>query len=143
MAQDLTSPHIDFDSAALPGGPGLLQVLASDGLHTSQVVLEPISLTDKPPQVGIIMPVMGMVYRSNQPLTLAGMGSDLEDGALPDGAFNWISSEDGLLGVGRVLYLDQGLSPGRHVLTLTVYDTVEQTASQTVEITIAPQVHTK
>ena len=74
-------------------------------------------------------------------VVLQGLGSDLEDGHLPDEALAWSSNRQGALGVGPSLALTT-LQPGLHTITLTVMDAGGQTASTSVKLFVCHRVFT-
>ena len=67
----------------------------------------------------------GKVVAPGDLLLATGMGSDLEDGTLPDEALAWSSDRQGVLGSGPSLAVNT-LQPGRHTITLTVHDSAGQ-----------------
>ena len=74
-------------------------------------------------------------WQEGVPNSLAASSSDIEDGWLPDSAFQWSSSQDGSLGQGRILY--RSLSAGTHTITVTATDADQQTAKAETTITVA------
>jgi hypothetical protein len=59
---------------------------------------------------------------------LTAIAYDPEDGLLPENSLTWTSDRDGQLEHGRQVKL-QKLSPGTHVITLTVTDSQGRTAT--------------
>jgi len=70
-------------------------------------------------------------------LWLQGHGYDLEDGTLPDSAYHCSSARDGDLDAGATNLVI--LSPGPHVITLTVTDSDGNTAVETIRISAGSQ----
>src|SRR6266545_264172 len=67
------------------------------------------------------------------------MGSDLEDGTLPDEALAWSSDRQGVLGSGPSLAINT-LQPGLHTITLTVHDSAGQAATTTAQVFVGIRV---
>ncbi len=65
-----------------------------------------------------------------------GVGMDVEDGALTGASLVWTSDVDGMLGTGAMLTAT--LTPGPNVVTLTATDSMGNTGTDTVTLTITP-----
>jgi len=129
-----------LDAASLPGGEWLLRVLASDGLHTGEARLAaPVHVPGKGPDIYLASPFDGSIYPAGQAVVMRGFAADMEQEELPEEAFSWSSNLDGPLGTGSQLW-GVPLQAGQHQLTLTVTDADGNSASETVNITVAPSV---
>lgn len=149
------SLEIDFDN--LPGADSAkIRVVASDGVNTSQATYpRTFAVPRKSPQVNLSQTQIHDISSSNvtngagtdprkreismsatQSLILQGSAFDWEDGPITaPQAFQWTSDRDGSLGYGQWVILRQ-LSPGRHVLTLTVYDSDKMEGRASIQITV-------
>jgi len=112
-------------------------VLANDGLNTGEDTSDAtFTVVRKLPTAFIISPEGVTTLFPNQPITFEGVGDDLEDGVLEGASLTWSSDIDGVLGTGRRLLVDD-LSTGSHVITLTVRDSDENTATATVGVDVS------
>ena len=120
--------HLTASSVVIPleelGGTtqGKVRVIASDGVNTGQGDSAGFfTVPNQPPTVQILTPVEGEVFGYGQEALLTGVAADLEDGAPPDGAFQWHSDRDGALGSGPApdVVLE---TVGTHLITLQVTD---------------------
>ena len=89
---------------------------------------------NNPPVAEINTPQDGATYDAGALVRLSGHGSDPEDGRLPEESTVWTSSRDGALGTGW--NLDRVLSPGTHVISLTVTDSGGLSDTASVEIMV-------
>jgi len=131
-----------FDPANLPGalpGRGLVRLRVGDGLNVSETdaVIESMFMLGNPPDVHIISPNAD-TYLQGATLVLHASGWDMEDEYLPNGSFQWSSSLDGPIGVGRLLSFGR-LSPGAHVITLVGVDSDGNASMRTIPVTITPR----
>jgi hypothetical protein len=126
------------DTANLPGGEQcLFRVWASDGLNTGHDVSDAaFAVGRKPPEAVIAAPEEGATLRPAEPLALWGLGSDPEDGPLPDAALTWTDSISGTLGTGSEVELPQGLGRGWHTITLTARDSDGMTGTDSVQVCV-------
>ena len=142
LAEGLTNQSFAVDADSLAGGSDArIRVVATDGVNIGYDETDaPIVVPDKAPYALITNPVSGQIIAPGNLLVLQGTGTDLEDGGLPDSALHWSSSRDGSLGNGPSLGLTS-LSPGAHVITLTVMDSHGQTISASVSIFVGHGVY--
>ena len=91
----------------------------------------------KPPEAFITYPAEGASFMPGVSLFLQGTAYDLEDGVLPDSAYHWTSDKDGDLDTGASNLVI--LSPGPHVITLTVTDSDGNTAVKTIRLSAGSQ----
>jgi len=131
---DLNDTSCTFTSSNLPGGDQcLVKVVATDGLNTGYDVSDSFfTISDKAPFVSIISPRNGDVYQVGDEVLLQGIAYDLESTEL---TVQWTSSEDGILGSGEELLIDE-LSQGEHTITFTVIDSTSKKAEEEVKIKI-------
>jgi hypothetical protein len=121
LATSLTGTSLSLNTNQLPGGSGLLRVVASDGFLSGQDTSGAIGVPLHAPSAQIVLPYPNQVFYPTQQVVLQGTAYDLEDGTLGDQAFEWSSSIDGVLGTGASLSTAE-LSTGHHVITLKVTD---------------------
>ena len=88
------------------------------------------------PAVNITSPNNNYQAIYYEKITLAGIATDLQDGSLPDSAFNWTSNIDGYLGSGTTLITN--LSPGAKIITLIVTDSEGYKGTDTISLGILP-----
>ena len=114
---------------------------ASDGLNTGYDDTDtPVQIERKKPQVTIDSPVGNRSYSFEELIPLEGSFSDRED--LPpydDIQFVWTSDRDGVIGNGQNTSV-VGLTPGRHVITLTVTDRDGMTGECSITIFVGEQI---
>jgi hypothetical protein len=130
------SAIVDFD--AVPGSPALLlRIVANDGVHSAVDVSDgSYVVAPKPPIVELQAPADGSVFYQAEPVAAAANAFDWEDGATVDPtAFHWSSDRDGDLGSG-LWTVFSNLSPGEHLLTVSVTDSSGAAASDSVHITV-------
>ena len=108
-------------------------VTDSAGVKTTASVRFQV-LSNTTPSIGISSPGDGSVFTAGQVLTFGGYASDPEDGSLSH-LIAWTSNIDGSLGTGASLSSSQ-LTPGQHVISATVTDSVGAiaTAQATIQI---------
>ncbi len=137
LASGLSNSSLALMVDSLAGGSnGRFRVVASDGVNTGFDETDGlITVPDKAPFAVITHPVAGQSFLPGALVVLQGMGTDLEDGTLPDGALTWSSDRQGILGNGPSLPVNS-LAPGRHVITLAVSDSQGQTTTEIATIFI-------
>lgn len=112
-----TDQEVDFDRLA-GGDRCRLRVLATDGVNTTEAVSEPFNRPVQPCYAMIVEPENGTAYARDDPVRLRGQGWYLEEREPEFDQLDWMSSVDGPLGQGAILWVS-GLSPGAHTITLT------------------------
>jgi hypothetical protein len=148
LATGIEAHSLPIDLSALPRAEGTprLEVLVSDGLRTSRSVVDlpatppgaaPKSATGAP-WIHVVSPNDGTTHPQGATIVLHAAGFDLEDRMLDGPDLVWSSSQDGIVGHGRLTSVAD-LAPGVHVLTLTGTDSSSRTSSDGVTITIAPR----
>jgi len=124
LTSGLKDTSLVVDPAKIPGSTNegaYVRVLVSDGFNTV-VSLDngPFAVPGKPPKVITDSPVSGQTFGFGDIIPLKGYGFDLEDGRIPESAFEW-SFEGGILGNGSAIDVVR-LGPGDHMITLTATD---------------------
>lgn len=124
----------ELDTDQLPGCEACrLRVLVHDGWDSGEGELDqPFSVADKPPRIALSAPEEGLSFEQGQSFVLLATTYDLEDGVLE--GVRWVSDRDGELGVGHSLVVS--LSRGTHTITATVADSINQSASASLNLTI-------
>jgi hypothetical protein len=136
LAANLQDTSFTFDGDYLPGSDhGVIRVLATDGFNTTQVDSNQVKVAAKAPLISISSPAEGASFNAGTSVVLQGVGTDLLDGAILSGNFNWNSDRDGNLGNGSPLILTN-LSTGAHTITLQVTNSSGLSASATVHIIV-------
>ncbi len=139
LAVNLTTNSYDWNTAKAPGTTnGLIRVLASDGVNTSQDDSDAVfTVAAKSPEVGILSPNDQATFVAERLVILDGEAYDAEDGSMPDSALTWSSDKDGELGTGRKVSSDS-LSVGAHVISLVAVDSAGNRGTANIALTILP-----
>jgi hypothetical protein len=138
LATQLAATQLTLDTDNLPGGSGMLRVLASDGLLSGQDTSGAFNVPLHTPDAQIIQPLENQVFFPTQQVALQGTAYDLEDGSLGDDAFQWSSSINGDLGSGASLNTAE-LSTGVHIISMVVTDSDAMTTQVQRTIEISPE----
>jgi len=136
LAQDVpeTSLAVDFDQ--LPGSnTALISVSGSDGVNTGTATSAAFSVARKMPTADIALPENGQNEPIGEPVFFEGYGYDLDDGVLPSQRHVWTSNRDGQLAIGKE-FASSNLSPGTHVVELTVTDVDGNSAMASVTVNV-------
>jgi len=139
LGANLTDTGIKVNTAHVAGGQAaLVRVFATDGFNTTSATSPGTFTVDgHAPEVYIGSPDDGLTLTQGDPLVLHAYGTDVEDGPLPEGSFEWASSADGALGGGDLIVTDS-LSVGAHDITVTGQDAQGNTATYSVKLTVQP-----
>jgi hypothetical protein len=137
LVTGLTESSLNVEVDALAGTEdGRFQVVATDGVNIGMDETDgPISIPTKDPEAVIVDPQEGMRFSPGALVVLQGIGTDLEDGLLPDEALQWSSDLQGDLGVGPIVPINT-LTSGEHLITLRVTDSDGQEGIGAVSIVI-------
>lgn len=139
----------DRDAADLGTGESLMVTLPTSGDHVitctatdseGNTGASSITITSVSPRAEIWHPGDGETRPAASAIPFTGRGFDLEDGALPASALVWTSDLDGVLDTsgGTPENFSATLSAGTNVVTLTVTDSMGNTASASITLTITP-----
>ncbi|GAB4274006.1 MAG: hypothetical protein Kow0092_29370 [Deferrisomatales bacterium] len=142
LAQEEGIFQYEVDPSALPGGDrekggetALIRVVATDGFHTATDDSDaPFVVPTQPPQVEILEPADGTEVRPGQRLRFRGTAADAEDETLLDEAHVW-SFDDTVFGTGPEV--EAVLPPGRHTVSLTVFDRDGEAGADAVQVLVA------
>ena len=138
LATELAETKLTLDTDHLPGGSGMLRVLASDGMLSGQDTSGTFAVPLHAPDAQMIQPAENQVFYPTQQVVLQGTAYDLEDGSMGDEAFEWSSSINGDLGSGATLSTAE-LSTGVHIISMTVRDSDAMTTEVVRTIEISPE----
>jgi len=137
MANPNTSLRVDARDLA-GGSQCMLRVIASDGLQCGIDTSDSFVIPNNSPVAVIVGLNEGDRLIFGQPLTITGIGHDLEDGMLSDAQLQWnISGPDSLSPSGDQVSLAP-LSPGSYTAVLTVTDSAGASGSNTVHFEVLP-----
>ncbi|MBI1382903.1 MAG: hypothetical protein GC161_17655 [Planctomycetaceae bacterium] len=148
LASGLTATATRVDFSQLPeavSGASFLELLVSDGLHTTSVrqpwhpVAATFNSTGNAPWAEILSPDNGTTWRKGATVILHSSGWDLEDRGLSGNSIQWSSSVDGPLGVGRVTSV-ANLSVGSHVISVTATDSRGMSTVKSVTVNVTDRV---
>lgn len=138
LAQELHEPHWVVSTELLAGAPGsgVVRVLASDGVNSSEGRVGTLTVPPHDPEVFVLSPADGALFAKDRAIELQGFAIDRDDQQVTDRGLAWTSDRDGELGLGPTVVLT-GLSPGSHRITLTAHDSDGNQAQHTVRIGVA------
>ena len=135
LAIDLTEPAFEVALAPLGGGERCrLQIAAHDGFNSVYRQTDAFAVPLRAPEATILAPSDGTIVEAGRRVLLRGEGHSPQEGSLPHESVRWSSDRDGELGTGKRFYAK--LSPGRHLVTLTVTDARGVPASAGVTVII-------
>ena len=140
LETQLTNIVIDetFLSSLAGSDQARLKIIVSDGANTAEDISDAVFFTpNNAPQAVILLPANQASFQHGQQVTLSGAALDKEDGAIGDAGMTWSSDLDGSLGSGHELKLTD-LSPGTHLISLTVTDSGGEQHTASLSITIQP-----
>ena len=134
IATNITNTQLIIHPSKLPGGSeAKIRVVATDGVNTSVDESDgSFEVYSKKPEAFIFAPTHNSSSLPKAGLYLHGYAYDLEDGALGESSYSWKSNIDGDLGTGSLVLVN--LSPGEHMITLTVKDSDGNKSTATTSI---------
>lgn len=141
---DDAPPPVDMGTGPVDAGPMDANVDTDLGTTDDAGATDDLGVTDDAgpgvdagppsPVATINHPADGETRPPSVPFV--GVGVDIEDGALTGASLVWTSDVDGMLGTGAMLTAT--LTPGTNVVTLTATDSMGNTGTDTVTLTITP-----
>lgn len=136
LASGITDTKLQVDYDLLPGSQGqaLVRVLVSDGINSGEAISEFFSVSMKSPHAEIRFPKDHAIYAAGELIWLQGFAFDYDE-ELPENSAQWVSNRDGLLGIGHDLPVTS-ISPGSHLITLTVTDSAGNQTQDTITISV-------
>lgn len=142
-----TNTQLNVDMSTMPGGElGQLQVIASDGLHTTSATVGPINVAKHVPSAYVmddhyngLSIELGTSAAQSETVVLRGYGYDAEDGPLTGTSLQWqISGPTTRTGDGEQFSLI-GLPPGTYQVRLTAQDSDGNQSIANTTLTISPK----
>ncbi len=141
MTSGSEETEAEFDISFWPGTEqGMVRVMVTDGVNTSQDVTGPFTVTTKAPIVFVAAPEDGSGVLPETPILFTASGYDPEDGPMEGDVFSWSSDRDGELGRGEDVFVPE-LSLGWHEITVTASDSDGHTATDTIRIYVGNRVY--
>ena len=118
VRSEYPSTSIVLDARTLSGsnGQARIRVTASDGFLSTSATSAAFSIARHAPEVHIVQPTDGTVFPLGVAINLEAEAFDLEDGRLPDSAFEWTMSSLSPSPTGPMTSL-VGLNPGIYSIT--------------------------
>ncbi len=139
VSQSTTETSVQIPRANLTAGTaGRFRVWASDGIHTATAVSNPpFTVPNAPPEVRIVEPDADFTIMVGQGLSLRAIAYDADTGSLDNAQVEWASNLDGPLGTGAQTVALLGV--GTHTITVTAWDTEDDSASDIVRVQVLPE----
>ncbi len=136
-----TQTTVDFsDLAGSRGATARFRITVTDGVNAAEAVSEPFSVAPKAPEVEIETPDSNATFAVGIPVSLQGIGYDLQDEDLTgNDQLVWTSDIQGELGKGDLLNLTN-LKLGKHTITLKATNSFNLSGTASVVVTIAQAV---
>lgn len=118
VARGLTGLSHRVDLSQMPvGGRGVLHLVASDGVRSSEIEVAPIDVPARPPTAHILAPSPGTCVPFGQPLSVLGCCLDMGGQPCAPDPISW-SLDGEVFARGTPVAALDGLRPGAHHLTL-------------------------
>jgi len=141
MTSGIEETQVELDTSFWPETEqGMMRVLVTDGVNTSQDVTGPFTVTAKAPVVSVTSPETGSGVQPETPILLTASGYDPEDGPMEGDVFSWTSDQDGDLGSGEEVFMPE-LSPGWHEITVAATDSDDNTTTDTIRVYVGHWVY--
>ena len=141
LSKSLSDYYFDSDNAEYAGSAGNYTVILTVEDSIGQTASKNFTVTvseqpvDNIPVADINSPSDGSSFIAGDVISFIGSATDHEDGNLTAGSLVWTSNIDGQLGTG-ININKSDLSIGNHIITLTAYDSYNNTGSYSVSIAV-------
>jgi len=143
----ISGRSLDINTTDLAGGAEtLIQVIASDGIHTATATAGPFEIRRHAPKAFILerdsrepslhSPV---TLLQSDVMSLHGIGYDPEDGPLAPATLNWKLTGQVKAAGNGALFQVEGLPPGRFVATLSAQDSDGNRTHTKAAVTVLPK----
>jgi hypothetical protein len=134
----ISATELVVDLDRLPSGDQcILQVLATEGIRTSETHTPPFRTHRKAPELVIASPTDGAVFERGDVVTFIGDCFSPDTGSIASKSLVWRSDKAGKLGSGHQLRL-RSLAPGRHRISLSATEATDAVSIE-IEITAPPR----
>ena len=147
LGSQTSEQSFSVETAGLPGGSeALVEVIASDGVHSTAAIAGPFRMPYHAPQVAILdsayQPIDGgfpAAVLQSETTHLRAQAYDTEDGMLSGTALQWrVTGPVSRFATGEKLHLE-GLPPGSYQATLQATDSNGARAQAVTVLTVAPK----
>lgn len=137
LTTELPNTWLTIDPDTLPGTvTGLVKVIASDGFYTTEDISDAnFTILSKSPTANIVSPQNGSKETIGSVLTFISQGNDPEDSTILESNYRWTSNLDGEFGTSKSIQTNN-LTPGIHLITLTVTDSDGNSTSDSINLEI-------
>lgn len=125
-----------FVKNSLSVGEHVITATATDTDGGEQSASVTIKVQNNPPRVIVTSPIDNSTHTYSKPITFVATVSDTEESILTGDSVVWESDKDGFLGFGTSFNRDS-LSVGDHEITVTATDSLGETGSDTISITVS------
>lgn len=141
VQRNITTTTFTLDASTLRGSSqARLRVIANDGALTGvDTSGAPFSVPNHLPSVEITRPADGERLRMQGATYLTARASDVDESHIAN-QVQWSSDRDGALGAGREITV--ALSAGQHLITASVTDAGNLTATASISLTVLPPIPT-
>ncbi len=139
LGQSLTSTSLTVDISSMPGGAAArVQIITTDGLHTTIATSDPFPVMKRRPEVDILLDG-DSTFEPGALIVLRGHAYDPEDGFLSDSRLQWqVSGPVDVAGNGTRFTLFN-LPPGTYTARLIATDSDGMRGESTAQFVVAPK----
>ncbi len=124
-------------TAALSVGTHTITLVGTDSGGASATAQVTVTILQPNTAPTVTITAGAGTYDAGDPISFAGVGTDLEDGALTGAALVWSSNVDGVMGTGAAITY-ASLTAGTHTITLSGVDSGGLSDSDAISVTINP-----